>query len=375
MSHQKRVKEKIAELAKLWKSTRKIANYFKQEHDYDIAHTSVNHIIRTQDQNIEEYSEHRGVQPDNVKHYRHKTKMEDWSSISAFVKNDIDERKLERLKDDIVAMAKEYAPKYPTIKRKQSKDPHLLVIDPADIHIGKLCSAFETGEEYNQQIAVQRVLEWVKGILDKTSTYQIDKVLFIAWNDILHIDSPKRTTTSWTPQDTDWMRYDNFMIAKKLYIDVLEMILTVADIDFVYNPSNHDFVHGFMLCQTVEAWFSNNKNINFDTDMKHRKYYKYHNNLIWTTHWDWAKEKDLPLLMATECSVRWSECQKRYCYGHHLHHKTAKDYIGMTYETLRSPSWSDWRHSRNGYVWVPKAIEGFLHHPEHWQIARITHFF
>ena len=50
-------------------------------------------------------------------------------------------------------------------------------------------------------------------------------------------------TTSGTPQDTDGMRYDNFMLAKKLYVDVLEMILTVADVHFVYNPSNHDFVH------------------------------------------------------------------------------------------------------------------------------------
>jgi len=70
------------------------------------------------------------------------------------------------------------------------------VIDPADIHIGKLASAFETGEEYNNQIAVKRVLEGVQGILDKSSSYNIDKILFIGGNDILHIDSPKRMTTS-----------------------------------------------------------------------------------------------------------------------------------------------------------------------------------
>jgi hypothetical protein len=35
---------------------------------------------------------------------------------------------------------------------------YLLVLDPADIHIGKLCSSFEVGEDYNNQIAVQRYL-------------------------------------------------------------------------------------------------------------------------------------------------------------------------------------------------------------------------
>lgn len=374
MAHPNRIIQKVLELWKQWLSTRKISKLMENEHDYKIANTSIWYIIK-RDKPLEAYAEHRGVNPDNVRHYRHKTHNPDWSSISAFVKNPVEENRIERIKEEIVALAKNYAPRYPKITRTQSKDPHLLVIDPADIHLWKLCSAFETGEEYNNQIAIQRVLEWVQGILDKTSTYHIDKVLFVAWNDILHIDSPRRMTTSGTPQDTDGMRYDNFMLAKKLYVDVLEMILSVADVHFVYNPSNHDFVHWFMLCQTVEAWFSNNKNITFDTDMKHRKYWRYHNNLIGTTHGDWAKEKDLAILMATECAVWRSECDKRYCYWHHLHHKTAKDYIGMTYETLRSPTASDGRHHRNGYQHAPKAIEGFMHHPQYWQVARFTHFF
>jgi hypothetical protein len=43
----------------------------------------------------------------------------------------------------------------------------------------------------------------------------------------LHIDNPKRTTTSGTPQDTDGMWHTNFLIAKQLYVDVLELLLNV----------------------------------------------------------------------------------------------------------------------------------------------------
>jgi hypothetical protein len=78
--------------------------------------------------------------------------------------------------------------------------------------------------------------------------------------------------------------------------------------------------------------------------------------------------------MAQE-SKDWSDTKHRYVYTHHVHHKTAKDFIGVTVESLRSPSSADGWHSRNGYQHAPKAIEGFLHSKAHGQIARITHIF
>lgn len=290
------------------------------------------------------------------------------------VKNPQYTKDIELVRDALIEEMKAAAPIYPTIKREPCKDPHLLVVDLADLHVGKLCSAFETGEAYDSQIAVKRAKEWVESILQKCMWYNIEKILFVGGNDILHIDTPKRTTTSGTPQDTDWMRYDNFLMAKKLLVDILETLLVVADVHFIYCPSNHDYMSGFMLCDSVYSRFAKNANITFDVDMKHRKYFRYYNNLIGVTHWDWAKERDLPLLMAEE-SLDWSTARQRYIYWHHLHHKTSKDYVGVTYETLRSPSATDSRHARNWYQHAKQALEGFIHHPEHWQIARFTHFF
>lgn len=275
----------------------------------------------------------------------------------------------------LVASLSEHAPKYPKIKRDFQSDGHLLVIDPADVHIGKLASAFETGEDYNSQIAVQRVKEGVDGILHKSSGFNIEKILFIGGNDILHIDTPKRTTTSGTPQDTDGMWYDNFLTAKKLYVEVLEQLISVADVHFMYNPSNHDYTHGFFLADVIQTHFRNCENITFDCSIAHRKYYAYGKNLIGTTHGDGAKQQDLGSLMSIEAKDLWAYAEHRYYYTHHVHHKTAKDYINVTVETLRSPSGSDSWHDRNGYKGAPKAIEGYIHHPHCGQIARLTHIF
>ena len=312
----------------------------------------------------------KGVDPDTVKHAWLKDK-----GISMFVKNpNFNTRERDNFKDQLLKDLKEYSPTFKPIKRKASKDAKLLVIDPADIHIGKLADAFETGTDYNSQIAVQRVREGVEGILKEASGSNIDKILFVGGNDILHTDTPQRKTTSGTPQDTDGMWYRNFLMAKDLYVEILEKLITVADVHFVFNPSNHDYTNGFFLANVIETYFKNCKNITFDCSISHRKYFKYYNNIIGTTHGDGAKQNDLPLLMATE-SKHYSECEKRYIYIHHIHHKISKDYPGVTLESLRSPSEADSWHHRNGYQHSPVAIEGFLHHKEHGQVMRLTHYF
>jgi hypothetical protein len=318
-------------------------------------------------------TEELDVPNSKVKHLWLKNK-----SASLFVKNpdyvDNVEANLSNLKNELINDLQTYSPKFDKIDRIENEDSYLLVIDPADIHIGKLCSAFETGEDYTNQIAVSRVLDGVKGILQKISSFNIDKILFIGGNDILHVDNPKRTTTAGTSQDTDGMWYDNFLIAKQLYIDILEMLLSVADVHFTFNPSNHDYTNGFFLAQVIETYFKNCTNITFDCSIAHRKAFKYHNNLIGTTHGDGAKLQDLPLLMAVEFSTEWASTKHRYVYTHHVHHKTSKDYAGITIESLRSPSGTDSWHHRNGYLSI-KAIEGFLHCKHNGQIARITHIF
>jgi len=254
-------------------------------------------------------------------------------------------------------------------------DGHCLVIDPADVHIGKLADSFETGCDYDNQVAVKRVKEGVRGILQKASGFEIEQIVFVGGNDILHIDSPSRKTTSGTSQDTDGMWFRNFMIAKELYIDLIGSLLQMAPVHFVFNPSNHDYTHGFFLADMINTYFSNHNGFTSDADLTHRKYYQYGANLIGTTHGDGAKNQDLPLLMATEAPVMWAGTTHRYIYTHHVHHKMSKDFQGVTLESLRSPSGTDGWHHRNGYQHAPKALEGFVHHPEHGQVARLTHNF
>lgn len=312
----------------------------------------------------------KGVPIENVKHYWTKSKH-----FSLNVVNDVNQKSYEDIRDELISQMGKYSPKYPKVKYEAFDDSHLLVVDPADVHIGKLASSFEVGEDYNSQIAVKRVLDGVHGILNKSKGFDVDEIMFVIGNDILHIDTPKRMTTSGTPQDTDGMWYTNFLLAKQLYVDCIELLMQVAPVHVVFNPSNHDYTNGFFLADAISAWFRNAEDVTFDVSISHRKYYQYHNNLIGTTHGDGAKENDLPLLMANEASKGWSETKHKYIYIHHKHHKWSKDIMNVTLEGMRSPSEADSWHHRNGYQHSPRSIEGFIHHKIHGQVARITHTF
>jgi len=324
--------------------------------------------IRNKHEALVRECQEKGIPVEDVKYYWYKGEQ-----FSINVKSPV--MSYTDVRDEIVADMKKYAPKYPSIKREKSKDSHLLVIDPADIHIGKLSIKSETGEDYNTTIAVLRVLEAVKSLIVKCSGFKVDKIMYIIGNDILHTDNPKRTTTSGTPQDTVGMWHENFLIAKRLHISVIESLMQIADVYVQYDPSNHDYMSGFFLADTISSWFSNSKQVTFNTSVSHRKYFRYHNNLIGTTHGDGAKEADLPLLMAHESGKDWSECKHKYFYTHHIHHKKSKDYMGVTIESMRSPSGPDSYHHKNGYQHSPKGIDAFIHHPTDGQIARISHIF
>ncbi len=273
----------------------------------------------------------------------------------------------------------EYSPTYTTIKH--TKGNHLLVINPADIHIGKYANELETGEQYDCETAVLRVLEGIEGLIQKSKGFDIDRVLFCVGNDVLHIDNVYNTTTKGTHQDTDGKWWEHYEIALMLYVKCIETLRQIAPVDVIHSMSNHDYQSGFHLAHTLKSWFRKTKDVSFDITVANRKYYKYGNNLIGLEHGDGAKMDKLPLLMAQERPEMWSKSKFRYWYLHHIHHKVkhkwldAKDYIGVTVEYMRSPSSADSWHSRKGFCGAYKACEAFVHDKESGQVARLTHYF
>lgn len=342
-----------------------------------------------------------GLDPVNVKAAWIKT-----DEMSIYVRNDEPEMSYEEIRDSFIEEMQRYAPSYARLQRSRpNKTGHLLVIDPADVHIGKLCAIRETGYDYDIEVAEKRLLDGVRGVIDKASAYEIEQIVFVIGNDIIHIDHQQRHTTGKTPQDTSGQWWEMYLAAKMAYIKAIEMASEVADVTVVFCPSNHDRHFGFMLADSISSWFCRNPNISFGKNGENvsifdRKYLVYGKNLLVFDHGDGAKEKDCAQIVQYEAREAWSKTKYTYYYRHHFHHKIRKtqgleanelekDYIGVTVinsgakvrpqnnvyiEYVRSPSAPDAWHHRSGYL-NEQAIEAFLHHPEHGQTGRFTHYF
>ena len=286
--------------------------------------------------------------------------------------------------------------------RPEPTGENLLIIDIADLHVGKLCVKSETGYTYTRDIARHRAIEGTRALLRHASGHGVGRVLFVLGNDLVHVDSHNMSTTSGTPQDNDGSYHQMVSDAEAVMIDCIGECATVAPVDMVYNPSNHDWLTGYHIGRTVAAWFRNDggvKGTDYNFSERHRKYYRFHDNLIGLTHGNGAKESDLPALMVREARQHISECPHAYWIIHHFHSKKRNRLakFGKTYEqdlqhmtivgtgssvegdecqieTVRSPSPPDGWHDRNGYI-NRQAVECFLHHPTNGQFARFTEWF
>lgn len=284
------------------------------------------------------------------------------------------------------------------------KGEHLLIIDLADVHFGKLCDVGETGYKYGVDVARHRAIEGTRALLDAAKPHGVDRIAFIMGNDILHTEDGK-STTSGTPQDHDGSFFNAWKAAQHASIDAINECAAVADVDLIHCPSNHDWRQGWALSQTIAASVCNNARVSaseYNMSQQHRKYYGYGRNALGFTHGDGAKEEKLYGLMVTEGrDLIVQGCDLFYWYCHHLHHKitkrrgvdvfqSEKDHTGnMTaislgapniegqlskIEYVRSPSPPDGWHHRNGYI-NRQGVEAFLHHAQDGQKMRVTEWF
>lgn len=328
---------------------------------------------------------------------------EDGSRVSMLVVNKQtgEERSFE---DVINAACERVADRSPAVvKPKYDGGKHLLVVSAADIHMGKLCEAMETGDEYTLEVAERRTKEGVAGLLEMGKAFGLECITINTGDDSLHVDNSKKTTTSGTPQDTEGSIFTMFDAMFGTWVWVIEEAANYAPVHVVFDPSNHPWVSDWMLNRAVMAHFRNDERVTFDVKMnsiRHRKYQVYGSNLIGYTHGDGAKDKDLPNIMQYECREWWGKTKRGYWITKHKHHKdakmvglkpyqTEKDHAGVTVirtgdtnfdqnvavEIVRSPSGTDGWHDRNGFVGALKAVEAFLFHADRGKICNFIYPF
>lgn len=293
------------------------------------------------------------------------------------------ETDLVKQKEAILAELKAYAPKYDkriniVEKYKNTKKECLCEISLADHHFSKLSWRSESGEDYDIKIAEKRWKEAIKSLLSRANINQVEKFLLPIGNDLFHIDNRNNTTTAGTFVDSDMRFFKMVKIVRRILVETIDDLLSVAPVDILIIPGNHDYHASLWIGEVLEAYYHNNQQVSIDSSPTTRKYYKYGKVGFQLSHGNEESVKDLGLIFAAEQKHLWADTDFHYCQLGHTHKSKKIDYIsedeyqGFQVQVMPSLCGTDSFHFKKGYI-SNKAAKLFMYHKEEGKIAEFTY--
>lgn len=279
--------------------------------------------------------------------------------------------------EDLIADAKKYSPKSTRTYTPTGKKGFLLEIAMPDLHFGKLTWREETGSDYDIHITEELVHRTFDQLLSYSTGAPIEKVLFPIGNDFFNVDTKDNTTAHGTPQQEDTRWQKTFKAGRILIVELVEKLCSIAPVDVLVIPGNHDETRSFFLGDALECWYHNNKYINVNNSAMKRKYYSFGNGLVGLTHGYYERYEKLPSLMALEQPQLWAASKHREWHIGDKHHKKdlvykTDEFDGVVIRQLRSLTPPDSWHFDKGFVGAERAVESLLWHPEKGVIAQYT---
>lgn len=276
-----------------------------------------------------------------------------------------------KFKKEFIEDVKKHSPVVKKYTYPKVKERHLLEIDIFDLHTGKLGWHEETNtESYDSKIAAKRFMEGIVGLVEKSKGYPIERILFPVGNDFFDsdYDYPIPVTTRGTPRSTDLRWQQVFRDGRKLMITGIDYLSTIAPVDIITVPGNHDFQKSFYLGEVLEVNYANNPNVTVNNSPNPRTYYKYGRNLIGFTHGNTQDESFARLitLMPMEAKKMWAETDFREWHLGDIHHKrvwklkSEEDNQGINFRYMRSLTGDDAWHHQKGFKGCIKGCEAYI---------------
>lgn len=217
----------------------------------------------------------------------------------------------------------------------------LLEIPMFDMHFG-----ISTYNDYE---------ETLHKILGKIKSKKWDNILFVIGQDLLHNDGFEGTTTSGTmidKVDTEQAWEDAFKFYSVLITEAIKHSNTVNGI---YSNGNHDKGISFGFVKTLEVKFPQ---VTWDSTMKQRKAYVYHDVFLGFTHGDKGKNR-MEKNFYSEFGKEIAKSEIVEIHSGHIHHEVTKDNLGCIVRALATKAKTDGYHYDNGFIGAAKRFQLF----------------
>lgn len=251
------------------------------------------------------------------------------------------------------------------IKKRTGRRGGMLEINLTDHHFGKLAWQLETlFANYDVKIATAVFHRAMDALIERSPYATYEQIWFVIGNDLFNADNTEGTTTAGTQVQSDVRHRKTYVTVRTLIVRAIEKLRYFADkIVVVVVPGNHDYNTTWHLGDALELYFSKYPDVEIDNSPAERKYHEYGDVLIGYTHGDKvrSKEKELPMLMATEARDAYGRTKFHEWHIGHTHETRTTEYHGIRVRILPALCPPDKWHSEMGFVGNLRSSEAY-----HW---------
>ena len=300
--------------------------------------------------------------------------IEPMFSVKVFLESKVHEIDTRNEVELLKKQATSYAPKYKLIKRQKPKGGYMYEIMMPDLHLGRLIDSDETGYDASPDLFISRAEKSIDELLD--IPYPIEKILFPIGNDFFNVNHIDNKTVHGTsqPEDPRWRR--TYTLGKEMIIHKIETMTTIAPVEVLIVPGNHDETKIWYFGDSLRSWFHNNPNVTVDNRAVGKKVYRYGNVLILFSHYESPVKADT--LLQSKAPELWAKTRYHEIHLGDKHHKI--DTLVKTHEldngvmvrvfrSLADPS--VWEYDK-GFDRSLHAAEGLLWHKDTGLKAQFT---
>jgi hypothetical protein len=278
-----------------------------------------------------------------------------------------------KFKKELIDDVKSYSPVIIPVnydKYIEDTDNNMLEPNIYDLHLGKLAWALETGgDNYDTKIAVETCMHAMNFLLTSaTAHYKFSKVLLTVGNDLFNSDRehPFPQTTKGTPQESDLRWQKVFQIGRRLMFDIVAMCKTVAPVEIVVMPGNHDHQKMFYLGEVLDAMYFNDPNVTVDNSPLSKKYKEFGQCLIGLAHGKNESVKSMLQLMPQQAKEAWARTKYREWHVGDKHHNksveaiSSEDYNGIVIRYMTTLMENDSWEALNCYTGGIKGASAYV---------------
>lgn len=277
------------------------------------------------------------------------------------------------------------------LERFPTRDPLSIVVPVAegefmfelalyDAHFGKLAWAKETGQQdYDIKIAERVFADAARRLLSYAKAFKIAKILFPVGQDFFHAEN----FTATTPKGHNILDVDGRLpkiidAGTASIIDAVALCLTVAPVDIIWVPGNHDMHASYWMTKLLKHHFKDIPEVAVDISKEWRKRYRWGDCLVAFSHGDSERRNMLPAIMAQFWRKDFSECKYHEWHVGHLHKKNEEKFQptqtvgGVIVRQIPTLSAIDAWHYQYGFVDAVRAGEAFLWDKKSGVVAHYT---